>query len=124
MLNVYWTRKAILYLSTKLTRMEKGIQKNPPPINNVLKLLTTLVHRIAILVQDYHDMCQGTHQIMNGITALSIKLLEKSGYNVLTVPYNEFSTSDKLLKRVQYLEAQLKQIVNKNNNNKTESKEH
>jgi hypothetical protein len=68
--------------------------------------------RIAILVQDYHDMVQGTHQTVNGISALSMRLLERSGYTVLAVPYNEFSVSDKLLKRVQYLEAKLKLIVN------------
>ena len=63
------------------------------------------------MVHDFKDMCQGTHQTLNGIQILAIKLLEKSGYHVLTVPYNEISTSDKLLKRVQYLETKLKAIV-------------
>uniref|UniRef100_U5EU15 RAP domain-containing protein n=1 Tax=Corethrella appendiculata TaxID=1370023 RepID=U5EU15_9DIPT len=67
--------------------------------------------RIAIMVQDFHDMCHGTHETINGLQNLSIKLLEKSNYHVLTVPYTEFNTSDKLLKRVQYLEKKLKEII-------------
>lgn len=67
------------------------------------------------MVQDFHDMSQGVHQQPNGVTALAYRLLEQKGYRVLTVPYNEFNTSDKLLKRVQYLEGKLKRIsLNKN----------
>lgn len=60
---------------------------------------------------DFHDMCQGVHNQPNGVTALAFRLLEQKGYRVLTVPYNEFSTSDKLLKRVQYLESKMKRIA-------------
>lgn len=66
-------------------------------------------------MHDYHDVCQGGHQKLNGIAALSYKLLEKSGYNVLLVPYNEFNTSDKMLKRVQYLEKKIKAIASGKN---------
>lgn len=67
------------------------------------------------MVQDFHDMSQGVHQQPNGVTSLAYRLLEQKGYRVLTVPYNEFNTSDKLLKRVQYLEGKLKRIAaNKN----------
>lgn len=67
------------------------------------------------MVQDYHDMCQGAHQKLTGITSLNIKLLQKSGFNIITIPYNEFNNSDKLLKRVQYLERKIKEVSNKKN---------
>lgn len=67
------------------------------------------------MVQDFHDMSQGAHQQPNGVSAMAFKLLEQKGYKVLTVPYNEFNTSDKLLKRVQYLEGKLKRIVSTKN---------
>ncbi|KAH8278588.1 hypothetical protein KR018_005705 [Drosophila ironensis] len=66
--------------------------------------------RVALMVIDFHDICHGTHRSASGVTNLTFDLLEKSGYNVIPVPYNEFSTSDKLLKRVQYLEAKFKAI--------------
>lgn len=66
------------------------------------------------MVLDFHDMSQGAHQQPNGLTALAFQLLEHQGYHVLQVPYNEFSTSDKLLKRVQYLEGKLKRIASSN----------
>ncbi|CAO1423162.1 unnamed protein product [Diamesa tonsa] len=67
--------------------------------------------KIAIMVHDYRDMCQGTHQNLNGITSLNLNLLTKAGYKVISVPYNEFSISDKLLKRVQYLEKKIKEVA-------------
>ncbi|CAD6994505.1 protein TBRG4 [Ceratitis capitata] len=67
--------------------------------------------KVALMVVDFHDVCHGTHRSASGITNLSFDLLEKSGYKVIPVPYNEFNTSDKLLKRVQYLEAKFKAII-------------
>ncbi|XP_034662034.1 FAST kinase domain-containing protein 4 [Drosophila subobscura] len=67
--------------------------------------------KVALMVIDFHDICHGTHRSASGVTNLTIDLLEKSGYQVIPVPYNEFSTSDKLLKRVQYLDAKFKAIV-------------
>ncbi|XP_052866078.1 FAST kinase domain-containing protein 3, mitochondrial [Anopheles cruzii] len=67
--------------------------------------------RIAILVHDYHDMCQGPHPALNGMQTLHMRLLEGRGYTALSIPYHEFSTSDKLLKRVEYLQKQFKSIV-------------
>uniref|UniRef100_A0A6P4FEL5 Protein TBRG4 n=1 Tax=Drosophila rhopaloa TaxID=1041015 RepID=A0A6P4FEL5_DRORH len=67
--------------------------------------------RVALMVIDFHDICHGTHRSGSGVTNLTFDLLEKSGYHVIPVPYNEFSTSDKLLKRVQYLEAKFKAIA-------------
>lgn len=67
--------------------------------------------RIALLVHDYHDMCQGPNPSLNGVHTLACRLLEKSGYSVLSIPYNEFNTSDKLLKRVEFLQRMFKVIV-------------
>ncbi|XP_036323660.1 FAST kinase domain-containing protein 4 [Rhagoletis pomonella] len=67
--------------------------------------------KVALMVVDFHDVCHGTHRSAGGITNLTFELLEKSGYKVIPVPYNEFNTSDKLLKRVQYLEAKFKAII-------------
>ncbi|XP_054747383.1 FAST kinase domain-containing protein 4 isoform X2 [Anastrepha obliqua] len=82
-------------------------KRNPLPVDkenpNAIK--------VALMVVDFHDICHGTHRSASGITNLSFELLEKSGYKVIPVPYNEFNTSDKLLKRVQYLEAKFKAII-------------
>lgn len=65
------------------------------------------------MIMDFHDTCQGVHQTPNGVMALNQRLLASIGYSVLIVPFNEFNGSDKLLKRVQYLENKLKKIVSK-----------
>lgn len=67
------------------------------------------------MVRDFHDLCQGVHQQPNGFSALSHKLLEHAGYKIVMIPFNEFGTSDKLIKRVQYLADKLKQIAAKKN---------
>lgn len=68
------------------------------------------------MVLDYHDMCKGCKNDPNGYNALAFKLLAKTGYAVLQIPHTEFSTSDKVLKRVQYLDTKLKQIVSQSSN--------
>ncbi|KAH8318923.1 hypothetical protein KR074_011964 [Drosophila pseudoananassae] len=80
--------------------------KNPLPLDKE----NPKAIRVALMVIDFHDICHGTHRSASGVTNLTFDLLEKSGYNVIPVPYNEFSTSDKLLKRVQYLEAKFKAL--------------
>lgn len=64
------------------------------------------------MVMDFHDLCKGDAKDPSGFNELAIKLLKKAGYTVLVMPHTEFSTSDKLLKRVQYLDTKLKEIVN------------
>lgn len=64
------------------------------------------------MVLDYHDICKGGQNDPNGFNAIAFKLLEKTGYTVLQIPYTQFNTSDKVLKRVQYLDAQLKNVIN------------
>lgn len=63
------------------------------------------------MLHDYHDMCQGIHQSLNGVSNLTVRLLENSNYTVISVPHTECSISEKLLKRVQYLESKLKPIT-------------
>ncbi|XP_050744811.1 FAST kinase domain-containing protein 4 [Drosophila biarmipes] len=81
--------------------------KNPLPLDKE----NPNAIRAALMVIDFHDICHGTHRSGSGVTNLTFDLLEKSGYHVIPVPYNEFSTSDKLLKRVQYLESKFKAIA-------------
>ncbi|PSN58393.1 hypothetical protein C0J52_02817 [Blattella germanica] len=66
--------------------------------------------RIGIVVWDYKDMCRGSPE-PNGVSALSTRLLEKAGYKVLSIPYTEYNTRDKLVRRVQYLDRRLKALV-------------
>uniref|UniRef100_A0A1A9WNM3 RAP domain-containing protein n=1 Tax=Glossina brevipalpis TaxID=37001 RepID=A0A1A9WNM3_9MUSC len=87
-------------------------KRNPLPVDKDHPEST----RVALMVVDYHDVCHGTHRAASGITTLCFDLLEKQGYCVLPVPYNEFSTSDKLLKRVQYLEGKFKSIISSKTN--------
>uniref|UniRef100_A0A8D9F653 Protein TBRG4 n=1 Tax=Cacopsylla melanoneura TaxID=428564 RepID=A0A8D9F653_9HEMI len=78
-------------------------RKNPIALNKETKD----VHKVAILTLDYHDLCRGTHNYPNGIAALSVRLLEATGYHVITVPHTEFHRNDKLVSRVKYLEAKM-----------------
>lgn len=71
--------------------------------------------KVALMSVDFHDICHGPHRSVSGITKLSFDLLEKNGHKVIPIPYNEFSISDKLLKRVQYLEAKFKSIISETN---------
>ncbi|XP_075147765.1 FAST kinase domain-containing protein 4 [Haematobia irritans] len=82
-------------------------KRNPLPLDKEHKDAI----KVALIVVDYHDICHGTHKSATGITSLSFDLLEKSGYKVIPIPYNEFNTSDKLLKRVQYLESKFKALI-------------
>lgn len=65
-----------------------------------------------MMVLDFHDYCRGD-VVPNGFIALPLRLLQKNGYNVLLIPHTEFNNSDKVLKRVQYLDGKLKDIVGK-----------
>ncbi|XP_073815789.1 FAST kinase domain-containing protein 4 [Musca autumnalis] len=82
-------------------------KRNPLPLDKTHKDAI----KVALMVVDYHDICHGTHKSASGLTSLSFDLLEKSGYKVIPIPYNEFNTSDKLLKRVQYLESKFKALI-------------
>ncbi|XP_017870431.1 PREDICTED: protein TBRG4 [Drosophila arizonae] len=84
-------------------------KRNPLPLDSQ----SADAIKIALMVVDFHDICHGTHRSASGPTNLAFDLLERSGYQIIPVPHSEFSTSDKLLKRVQYLEAKFKAIVSK-----------
>lgn len=73
-----------------------------------------LYYRVGILVQDYHDFCRGRVEL-TGVNLLAIHLLEAKGYSVLTIPYTEFRSKDNLVRRVQYIESKLKEVVRANN---------
>lgn len=81
-------------------------RKNPIPLNKESKE----AHKVAVVCLDYHDLCRGTHNHPNGITSLCLRLLEASGYHVITVPHTEFSRRDKLVTRVQFLENKIKEL--------------
>ncbi|XP_050306177.1 FAST kinase domain-containing protein 4 [Anthonomus grandis grandis] len=66
--------------------------------------------KIAILAYDYHDMCKGRFG-PTGINVLIQKLLSALGYRIVTIPFNEFIVTDKIVNRVQYLENKLKQAI-------------
>lgn len=66
--------------------------------------------RVAIMVQDYHDMCRGRVEPI-GTVVLQHRLLEHLGYKVIQVPYFEYRVRDKLIHRVQLIESKLKAIV-------------
>lgn len=70
--------------------------------------------RVGILVADYHDFCRGRVE-PTGVSVFAIRLLEAKGYSVLTVPYTDFRINDKLIRRVQYIESKLKEIVKESN---------
>jgi len=66
--------------------------------------------RVAIQVYDYHDMCKGRLEV-TGVNVLCQRLLSAMGYKVVTVPYTEYKPRDKIVNRVKYLEAKLKEAV-------------
>jgi len=55
-------------------------------------------------------MCRGSPE-PNGVAVLCMKLLEQSGYKVLSIPYTKYNARDKLVHRVQYLNHHLKSLV-------------
>jgi hypothetical protein len=55
-------------------------------------------------------MCRGS-PVPNGVAVLSMKLLECAGYKVLSIPHTEYNPREKLLRRVQYLDHNLKSLV-------------
>lgn len=70
-----------------------------------------------MMTLDYHDYCQSKTAVEDvgeryktGIVDYTFRLLERSGYRILEVPYTEFGVNEKLLKRVQFLEGRMKKI--------------
>lgn len=65
-----------------------------------------------MMVLDYFDLCRGEN-VPNGLNALTLRLLEKSGYKVLPVPYSQFNNTNNIVHRVRYLDDKLKDITSK-----------
>lgn len=62
------------------------------------------------MAYQYHDMCLEKIE-PTGINVLASNLLQAQGYRLLSIPYTDFKPGDKLIHRVQYLEAKLKSLV-------------
>lgn len=69
------------------------------------------VVQVAFVVEGYQSMSLGLKH-RTGTSALSKRILESENLVVIPVPYTEFGFSEKLLKRVQYLEQKIKSISN------------
>lgn len=82
----------------------------------LIEIYSFVYFRIAMMTMDYHDYCQSktatdvSQREKSGIAEFTFRLLERSGYRILEVPYSEFGVNEKLLRRVQFLEGRLKQI--------------
>lgn len=59
---------------------------------------------------DYHDTTRRSSS-MTGIAALSVELTKLNGYRVLAVNHSDFVSHNKLVARVQFLEQQLKLLI-------------
>lgn len=67
-------------------------------------------HKVAIMIFDYHDMCRGQIDL-TGANSLAVRLLKANGYKVLQIPFSEYSSREKLIYRVQYVEKKLKLLM-------------
>ncbi|KAK2575695.1 hypothetical protein KPH14_012085 [Odynerus spinipes] len=65
--------------------------------------------RVAIMVHDYHDYSRGKEELL-GVIQFYNKILTAKGYKVLNISYHNFSVNDKLVKRVHYLNEQIKSL--------------
>lgn len=65
--------------------------------------------RLAIMIHDYHDYSKGKEELLGKVQFYN-NILSSKGYKVLNISYHNFSTSDKLIKRVKYLSEQIKSI--------------
>ncbi|KAJ8909663.1 hypothetical protein NQ315_003723 [Exocentrus adspersus] len=81
---------------------------NPVALNQTVSKEDVI--RVAIMTYDYYDMTRGRIE-PTGINCLASKLLEAQNYRVITVPYTEFKSRDKLIHRVKYIETKLKDVV-------------
>lgn len=65
--------------------------------------------KVAFLADDYNDMCRGRVEL-TGVNVLAGRLLESKGYRIIHVPHSEYKIRDKLVNRVQCLEAKIKAL--------------
>lgn len=86
---------------------------HPVPLEGSKTVKGKSIYRIALMGLDYHDLSKKASDPL-GINSFYKRLLEHKGYNVLFIPYSEFNPKDKLITRVQYLEARLKELIASN----------
>ncbi|XP_076288125.1 FAST kinase domain-containing protein 4 isoform X2 [Lasioglossum baleicum] len=65
--------------------------------------------KLGILVHDYHSYCHGNHDI-HGTIKLRERLLENSGYKVVSISYKQFGIDDKLTKREKFLKQRIQKL--------------
>lgn len=94
-------------VDNKLTPMPLVDKKTGVPIN---RSDSRRGIKVAILVLDYHDTTRRSSS-MTGVAALSVELSRLSGYKVLAVKHSDFMSHNKLVARVQFLEQQLKSLI-------------
>jgi len=93
---------AVCYLNEKL---------EPLPIAS-LQTNQSSYRSIAIVVEGYPVTCRGLKE-PTGNSILNRYLLDSGGYEVVPIPYMEFNASEKLVKKVKYLEQKLKSVNQK-----------
>lgn len=81
---------------------------HPVPLEKAVKDKSKF--RIAVLGLDYHDMTRRAAAPL-GVLRLCGELLRLKGFKVLEIPYTEFNPKDKLVTRVQYINARLRALV-------------
>ncbi|CAL8114890.1 unnamed protein product [Orchesella dallaii] len=94
---------AVCYLDNKSTPVALESAKTKP----------SSVHKVAFVVEGYPLTCLGLKH-PTGQALLNVRMLEAQNFLVVTVPYTEFGTNEKLIRRVQYLEQKLKTVSQKN----------
>ncbi|XP_054002521.1 FAST kinase domain-containing protein 4 isoform X1 [Hylaeus anthracinus] len=77
--------------------------------NQKPSVVNTNSNKVAIIIHDYYAYCQGNRDLQ-GIIKLYNKLLEHSGYHLISISYEHFGAEDKLVKRVQLLDRHLKSL--------------
>ncbi|ODM90760.1 Protein TBRG4 [Orchesella cincta] len=87
-------------------------KKSMPTALETVKAKSCSLDKVAIVVEGYPVMCLGLKQ-PTGQALLNTRMLEAQNFLVVTVPYTEFGSSEKLIRRVQYLEQKLKAISQK-----------
>lgn len=63
-----------------------------------------------MIVLNYKDVCKGK-PCSTGGQGLRERLLIQSGYRVISVKHTEFDPKEKLVKKVQYLEQLVKDVL-------------
>jgi len=64
--------------------------------------------KVAVVVTGYSAHVLGKSKELTGQTAFGLRLLALEGFVPVSIPYAEFSYSEKLVRRVQYLEQKIK----------------